>query len=801
MDWSAMVLSYLASVTVRSLGMMVLALAGIGVLRVKTAAARHAVWTVVVAGMLLLALLSPSMPPLPLRVLQAAAPVDAIAIPDAPASDLSRAVQSEHVAAAPPIKPFTWQDAAMWLYLGGAAILLLRLAMGYMLTARLLRASRAVPNFRAFKTYEADWTSVPLTVGWLRPRILLPRDWRNWDRTKLEAVLIHEQSHVRRADWAIALLAGVNRCLLWFNPAAWWLERQLAALAEQACDDAAVLQIGERENYAQALLDMAAAVKHGEGRLVWEAMAMAKASEVRMRIERILDETRQIPSGVTKLRWAALVVCSLPLIYVAAAVQLAPALAQEQPPVQTAPAQRPDFAEMERYVAAHPDDLEARGTLIRDYFLYSIKQPRLNHIYWMIQRHPESDLTGMNSVGISPRTSALNDAQDYQTAVSLWKTQVSLHAGDAHVLSNAARFFAQPGSDWNEAERLLTAARSLDKNNSAYTQQLARLYFTAILTAAGDPVFSAGASDPAFAAKAKSELETSTDAQLLALVGGQLSAVGRTQGPFGATAVDLNAHPALASILEMGTRLTTRAQSFGVSRLLSPPAPSEAMLADMRAKADSMATYPLVEAPPAVRKVMPVFPPAATAARIQGIVNMMVVIGTDGRVKDAMVQSGHPFFGQAAVDAIRQWVFTPVLVNGIPTTVRAHVVVPFNMDGSDTPPPPPAPMQQMSATGEPKPALPQRIRVGGLVQQAKLKFSVPPGYPQAARDAGIEGTVELSITISKDGTMQNTSVVDGHPLLAAAAQQAVMQWVYSPTLLNGSPVEVVTTVSVPFKLQ
>ena len=133
---------------------------------------------------------------------------------------------------------------------------------------------------------------MPLTIG---RKILLPAGWESWDEPKLQAVLAHERTHVRRGDWAIALLAGVTRCIYWFHPLAWWLERRLATLAEQACDDSALLLV-DSQPYAQALLDMAAAVKTAQGRLVWEAMAMAKAAEVRKRIERILDETRQIPA-------------------------------------------------------------------------------------------------------------------------------------------------------------------------------------------------------------------------------------------------------------------------------------------------------------------------------------------------------------------------------------------------------------------------------------------------------------------------------------------------------------------------
>jgi len=794
MDWGAVVFSYLTGVTVRTLGLVVLAWAGIGLLRVKTAGARHAVWTVTAAGMLLLAALATLMPPLAVPLLRASAPVEVAAIPDG-ALPLSGAPAGA-IAPAPSIhRPaVTWQRAVVAIYLAGVVVFLLRLVFSYLFTARLVHASRAVREVWAGDVYESDWISVPLTIGWLRPRVLLPAGWQSWDRAKLHAVLVHERTHVERGDWAISLMAGLNRCVFWFHPAAWWLERELATLAEQACDDAALLQVDARENYAQALLDMAAAVKRGEGRLMWEAMAMAKASEVKMRIERILDETRQIPRGVTRLRWALLVACSLPLIYVASVAQLVPAQAQEQQQTAGAAAQQPDFAQMEQFVAAHPDDLEARSKLVRDYYLYSIKQPRLNHIFWMIQNHPESDLTSLNSVGISPRTTALNDEKDYQTAAGLWRQQVAVHGGDAHVLANAARFFGQAGADADEAERLLMAARSLDSRNNAYTQQLGRLYVQAILASSGDPLYPAASANPGFAAKASSELEASSDGSLLSYAGNQLAAAGRTQSPYGSAPLDVNAHPALVSIVDLGNRLVARSQSINRSQLppgavvrMGPPPPPTPEGFVNQARAQALAGPPLVPAPAVVHQVAPPVSPFG------GDVHLIVTIGTDGRVTDASVENGLPMLATDAVNTVKQWTFTPVLQKGVPTVVRARVVMPFRLEGHTS--------TLDAATAEPKPPQPSLIRVGGNVQRAKLQHEVAPVYPQAAKDAGISGTVELQILISKEGTVASTTVIDGHPLLAAAAQQAVMQWVYSPTLLNGDPVQVSTTVSVPFPLQ
>ena len=100
----------------------------------------------------------------------------------------------------------------------------------------------------------------------------------------------------------------------------------------------------------------------------------------------------------------------------------------------------------------------------------------------------------------------------------------------------------------------------------------------------------------------------------------------------------------------------------------------------------------------------------------------------------------------------------------------------------------------------PKPVTPQRIRVGGNVQQAKLIRQPKPIYPPLAKQARISGVVRLNAIIGKDGTIQNLTVASGHPLLVPAAMEAVKQWVYQPTLLNNDPVEVVTQIDVNFTL-
>ena len=107
-----------------------------------------------------------------------------------------------------------------------------------------------------------------------------------------------------------------------------------------------------------------------------------------------------------------------------------------------------------------------------------------------------------------------------------------------------------------------------------------------------------------------------------------------------------------------------------------------------------------------------------------------------------------------------------------------------------------------SAYAPPPPpkAAPSRIKLGGQVQAAKIVAQPQPLYPALARQARIQGNVVLHAIIDKDGRVGQLEVVSGHPLLVQSALDAVKQWRYQPTQLNGDPVEVDTTITVTFVL-
>jgi len=196
----------------------------------------------------------------------------------------------------------------------------------------------------------------------------------------------------------------------------------------------------------------------------------------------------------------------------------------------------------------------------------------------------------------------------------------------------------------------------------------------------------------------------------------------------------------------------------------------------------------LASVPPLVNRVEPVYPPLAQQARIQGVVKLMSTINTDGHITHIEVISGHPLLVPAALQAVKQWVYTPIQTAG-----TAEIDVPFTLTGQ----PPPSGANLNSLTPG-RSSGGTTIRIGGQVQASKLMSKVDPVYPQQARDAGIEGSVTLDVTIGEDGHVESVDPKEGHPLLAAAAADAVRQWVYKPTYLSETPCVVITTVTVTF---
>jgi TonB family protein len=228
-----------------------------------------------------------------------------------------------------------------------------------------------------------------------------------------------------------------------------------------------------------------------------------------------------------------------------------------------------------------------------------------------------------------------------------------------------------------------------------------------------------------------------------------------------------------------------------------------------------------VQAAKLIYKVDPVYPDLARRARVQQTEILEVLVDAQGAVASVRVIQGHPLLDQPAIEAVRQWRYSPTVLKGEAVPVIATVAVPFVLSsdsavlaGSNTVAgvlggaPAPTAGQGGVIGGAPSDAAnaavapPQKVplRVGGNVQETKILKRVDPVYPELAKQARVEQIVMLEVTVNEEGYVSNARVIRGHPLLDQAAIDAVKQWVYAPTLLNDEKVPVVATVTVIFSL-
>lgn len=258
---------------------------------------------------------------------------------EAPVAGETQLVTSLSTSPAPSAVPFRIQlllklpVTVIVVWLAGTTMMCLRLLLGLLATSAIVHRADNVKELIATSEVPVDSSldgtrirqsselRVPVTVGLFQPCILLPEEWQKWSGEKRQAVLTHELTHVERRDFLFAVLAEINRCLYWFHPLSWWLRTRLSDLAEEACDDAAIGLTGDPASYAKHLLEVAASLSRGDGRVCQPGLSMARQSNVEGRIHTILDLTRPLSERLSWKMTVAIAAVMIPVIAAAAALK------------------------------------------------------------------------------------------------------------------------------------------------------------------------------------------------------------------------------------------------------------------------------------------------------------------------------------------------------------------------------------------------------------------------------------------------------------------------------------------------
>jgi beta-lactamase regulating signal transducer with metallopeptidase domain len=310
--------------------------------RRTSAATRHLVWTIAIASVLVLPVVSLAVPAwavvvhtssaIPPVVSHAAEPADLSTAP-APVAGSAEAAPTAGHDASPGGLDVSWPAAIGGVYATVTSLMLMQLAMQLWRVRRCARQAANVQDAewmklltecaagmgirRPVRLLRSRERAVPMTFGTRRPAILIPSTGDAWPDDRRRAVILHELAHVARLDCLTQTLAFTVCALYWFHPVAWWVARRLRIERELACDDRVIAAGTEPREYAGHLLEIAYSFAgHGAPAL---AVSMARPRHLEGRMLAALDEARNRSVPRVRVRVASAAVAATVLVLLAGA--------------------------------------------------------------------------------------------------------------------------------------------------------------------------------------------------------------------------------------------------------------------------------------------------------------------------------------------------------------------------------------------------------------------------------------------------------------------------------------------------
>jgi TonB family protein len=199
-----------------------------------------------------------------------------------------------------------------------------------------------------------------------------------------------------------------------------------------------------------------------------------------------------------------------------------------------------------------------------------------------------------------------------------------------------------------------------------------------------------------------------------------------------------------------------------------------------------------IKPPKLIKKVAPVYPVKARQARVEGIVILGTRTDIEGRVSKVMVyRSQTPLLESAAIDAVKQWVYEPMVIEGNPVEAVFTTNVRFKLKPQKT--------ETATVTGG---VVGGVLKLGDSVERPKIIKKVNPIYPEEAKKNLVQGVVVLEVITDEQGNVAEAKVVKSDSsLLNQASVDAVKQWKYEPMMSKGKPVRLSFQVTLTYRLR
>jgi TonB family protein len=659
------------------------------------------------------------------------------------------------------------------IWLAGVVLLLTRLGIGLIIARRMKSATtqqppqdllqafnqlaRRVGVARPIRLLNSALVQVPTVIGWLRPVVLVPLGClAGLSPTQIEAVLAHELAHIRRHDYLISVLQSIVEALLFYHPAVWWVSQQIRREREHCCDDLAVAITGDPLTYARALSLLE------EHRSTLPALTLgANGGILTMRIKRLLAPTQN--PAISQL--AALTLLGIVIAATATCITTA-AHAQNNPGAQSpAVANLSVITEDRRSPNSNPDPAD-----VSDNHHSFARQPApgIQQLPTIYQNWLDQDVRWI----ITPEERAafiqLTNDNERDTFIQQFWTR---RDANAPATSSRAEHYSRIAYSNQHFAIAETPGWATDRGHIFIVNGPPNTVDSHPAAAPGGRPYETWR----YAATPNGQATEFNFVDTCSCGNYQLQSQAATNSK--APTYSYNP-PQPAPAAKPSTKPTLRPVSY------KPPTTTR----QSTTAPDPVHVAAGVIAGTKIFGVNPIYPPDAKANRIQGAVILEVIIGKDGTIQNINSVTGPDMLQESALEAVRQWIYKPYLLNGQPTEVQSTITVNYTLGPSDSD----------DQNDEASAITPKKI--GGSVSAPKVIYQAIPGYSEQAKKDKTSGNVLVHLWVDEQGLPSHVHVLRGVGKgLDEKAIEAVKQYKFTPAMEDGKPVLVELNIEVNFQ--
>jgi len=639
----------------------------------------------------------------------------------------------------------------------------------------------------------------PMALGIFRPIILIPENLLlDSQDNQLKGILIHELSHIHHKDLLTGIVQRLITAIYWWNPLAYALSSTYSRAREEVSDTHVLLQNDSKE-YAECLINLA------ETTTLWKRMSISVGLAsphipLKDRVKHILSKERIMDTNIKKSTIAVMAAAAFLLVLGIAGSRLIFANDQPEPAIEKADYKLPDSLAQDQEEQKQEKEKSEKQNIKPPKLIKTVdpvypEEARKAGIEGIVVLEATTDKTGhVKSVRVLKSIPMLDQAAI--DAVKQWVYEPMVIDGEPKgvTFTTTTRFTldSEKTGEGKVGGVVGGVIGTKQEFKSAKDIKPPKLLKSV------DPVY------PEEARKAGIEgtvvVEATTDER------------GRVQSVRVLKSIPMLDQAAIDAVKQwVYEPMVIDGEPKGITFTTTCRFSLESEKMGKAVEQGITGTKPAVRAvkdihPPKLLKgVKPVYPEEARKAKIEGVVILEVTTDIYGQVIDTKILRSIPELDQAAMDAVKQWIYEPMIIDGEPRGVTFTVTCTFRLDGKEK-------TKAGGVEGGVEGGVVGGV-VGGVTETSqavrtardkmppKLIKEVPPVYPEEARKAEIEGIVILETTTDIYGKVIDTKVLRSIPELDQAAIDAVKQWIYEPTIVDGKPVEDTFTVTITFKLK